>query len=65
MDQAGVSQILLAAWNRPGYIITSNAEIAEYTRAYPNRIFGLVSVDLHDPVAAVKELDHYVRIEKF
>lgn len=65
MDQAGVSQILLAAWNRPGAVLTSNAEIAKYTRAYPNRIFGLASVDLHDPVAAVKELDHYVRVEGF
>lgn len=65
MDQGGVSQILLAAWNRPGSVLTSNAEVAKYTRAYPNRIFGLVSVDLHDPVAAVKELDHYIRVEGF
>lgn len=65
MDQGGVSQILLAAWNRPGSVLTSNAEVAEYTRAYPNRIFGLVSVDLHHPVAAVKELDYYIRVEGF
>lgn len=65
MDAASVSQILLAAWNRPGSVIFSNEQVAEYTRAYPTRIFGLVSVDLHDPVAAVKELDHYVRVEGF
>lgn len=65
MDEAGVSQICLAAWNRPGSTIVSNEDVAEYTRAFPNRIFGLVSVNLHDPVAAVKELDHYVRNEGF
>ncbi|KFA45698.1 hypothetical protein S40293_08027 [Stachybotrys chartarum IBT 40293] len=65
MDEAGVSQICLSAWNRPGSVIASNQEVAEYTRAFPGRIFGLVSVDLHDPVSAVKELDHYVRKESF
>ncbi|KAH6972061.1 hypothetical protein BKA56DRAFT_593648 [Ilyonectria sp. MPI-CAGE-AT-0026] len=65
MDDAGVSQICLAAWNRPGSVIFSNEEVAKYSRAYPDRIFGLVSVNLHDPVSAVKELDHYVRVEGF
>ncbi|KAH7058635.1 hypothetical protein B0J12DRAFT_650978 [Macrophomina phaseolina] len=65
MDSAGMSQICLSAWNRPGSSIFSNAEVAEYTRAYPTRIFGLVSVDLLDPVSAVKELEHYVKVEGF
>ena len=65
MDEAGVSQICLSAWNRPGEVIASNEEIAEYTRAFPTRIFGLVSVDLHDPVSAVRTLDHYVKKEGF
>lgn len=65
MDEAGISQICLAAWHRPGSVIFSNEEITTYTRAYPTRIFGLVSVDLHDPIAAVKELDHYVKEEGF
>ncbi|GJN85472.1 hypothetical protein PLIIFM63780_009039 [Purpureocillium lilacinum] len=65
MDEAGVSQICLAAWHRPGATLFSNAAVAEYTRAYPTRIFGLASVDLHDPVAAVHELEHYVRVEGF
>lgn len=65
MDKAGVHQICLAAWYRPGSAIFSNEEVAQYTRAYPNRIYGLASVNLHDPVAAVKELDHYVRVEGF
>ena len=65
MDAAGVSHIFLASWSRPGKAIFSNAEVAEYTRAYPNRIFGLASVNLYDPVAAVKELEHYVKVEGF
>jgi uncharacterized protein len=65
MDEAGVSHICLSAWSRPGKAIFSNAEVANYTRAYPSRIFGLASVDLLDPVGAVKELEHYVREEGF
>lgn len=65
MDAGGVSQILLASWRRPGQVIFSNEEVAEFTRAYPTRIFGLASVDLLDPVAAVKELEHYVVKESF
>ncbi|KFY00075.1 hypothetical protein O988_03535 [Pseudogymnoascus sp. VKM F-3808] len=65
MDEAGVSQICLSAWSRPGQMIFSNAEVAEYTRAYPDRIFGLAAVNLHDPVAAVKELEYYVKVEHF
>lgn len=65
MDEAGVDQICLCAWHRPGQTLCSNAEVAEYTTAYPNRIFGIASVDLHDPVAAVAELDYYVRVKGF
>lgn len=65
MDDAGVSQICLAPWRRPGKLLSSNEEVAQFTRAYPNRIFGLVSVDLLDPVNAVKELEHYVVKEGF
>jgi uncharacterized protein len=65
MDLAGVEQICLAAWHRPGQVLFSNAEVAEYTRAYPTRIFGLVSVDLLDPIGAINELVHYVSTEGF
>ena len=65
MDEAGVSHLCMSAWSRPGKMIFTNAEIAEFTRAYPDRIFGLAAVDLHDPVNAVKELEHYVKNEGF
>ena len=65
MDEAGISHICLSAWSRPGKTIFSNAELTQYTRAYPNRILGLAAVNLHDPVNAVKELEHYVKHEGF
>lgn len=65
MDAAGVSRICLCAWYRPGQVVFSNAEVAEFTRAYPDRFAGIASVDLHDPVGAVKEIEKYVKDEGF
>lgn len=65
MDEAGISHMCMSAWSRPGKMIFSNEEVAKYTRAYPERIFGLAAVNLHDPVSAVKELEHYVKKEGF
>jgi predicted TIM-barrel fold metal-dependent hydrolase len=65
MDEAGITHACISAWSRPGQMIFSNEEVAEYTRAYPDRIFGLAAVDLYKPVDAVKELEHYVRREGF
>lgn len=65
MEDAGVSHICLSAWSQPGKMLFSNAEVAEYARAYLDRIFGLATVDLHDPVKAVIELEYYVKNEGF
>ncbi|PGH23857.1 hypothetical protein AJ80_02105 [Polytolypa hystricis UAMH7299] len=65
MDMAGVSKICLTAWYRPGRVAFSNEEVAEFTRAYPDRFIGIASVDLLDPVGAVKELEKYVKEEGF
>ena len=43
-----------------GQVVFSNDEVARYTQAYPDRIFGLASVNLLDPVSAVRELEHFV-----
>lgn len=65
MDEAGITYACMSAWSRPGKMVFSNEEVAQYTRAYPNRILGLAAVDLHNPVEAVKELEHYVKVEGF
>jgi len=65
MDEAGVSKICLCAWYRPGKAVFSNEDVAEFTRAYPDRFVGIASVDLLDPVGAVKEVEKYVKVEGF
>ena len=56
MDAAGVDVVLLSAWHRPGGWVVSNDDVAEFTTAYPDRFAGLASVNLADPIAAVREL---------
>jgi predicted TIM-barrel fold metal-dependent hydrolase len=65
MDKAGVSKICLTSWYRPGRAVFSNEDVAEFTRAYPDRFIGIASFDLMDPVGAVKEIEQYVRKEGF
>ncbi|CZT11437.1 uncharacterized protein RCO7_03864 [Rhynchosporium graminicola] len=65
MDEAGITHVCMSAWSCPGQMIFFNEDVAVYTRAYPDRIFGLAAVDLHKPVEAVKELEHYVKQEGF
>jgi hypothetical protein len=61
MDEAGVSKVMLCAWHRPGAWIISNDQIAEFIQAYPDRFVGVASVDLENPVAAVRELHRAVK----
>jgi predicted TIM-barrel fold metal-dependent hydrolase len=65
MDASGVSKVCLTAWYRPGKVIFSNEQVAEYTRAFPDRFVGIAGVNLLDPVRAVKEIDKYVKEEGF
>jgi len=65
MDEGGVSKICLCAWYRPGKALFSNEDVAEFTRAFPDRFVGIASVDLLDPVGAVRELGKYVKEEGF
>jgi len=60
MDKAGVEKLMLAAWCRPQGWVFSNDEIAEYSRAFPERFIGVATVDLSKPVAAVHELERAV-----
>ncbi|GIK05750.1 hypothetical protein Aspvir_009863 [Aspergillus viridinutans] len=65
MDAAGVSKICLCAWYRPGQVVFSNEDVAQFTRAYPDRFIGIAGVDLHDPVSYVQEVEKYVKVEGF
>jgi predicted TIM-barrel fold metal-dependent hydrolase len=61
MDAAGIRQLMLSAWCRPGRWLISNDEVAAHVAAFPDRFAGVAAVDLANPVAAVRELDRAVR----
>lgn len=61
MDEAGIGAMMLCAWCRPGQWVFTNDEVAEFTRRYPNRFYGVATVDLEHPVQAVKELERAVK----
>jgi predicted TIM-barrel fold metal-dependent hydrolase len=56
MDDARVSQALLCAWASPGGMLIDNDDVAATVAAHPTRFAGVASVDLRQPVAAVREL---------
>ncbi|MFF2111562.1 amidohydrolase family protein [Rhodococcus koreensis] len=57
MQDGKVDFGLLSAWHAPkeGALI-SNDEVARWVNEHPNRFAGLAAVDLHTPIAAVREL---------
>ncbi|WP_024873968.1 amidohydrolase family protein [Saccharomonospora piscinae] len=61
LDQGGVSCGLLSAWHGPTGPLISNDEVAEVVAAHPDRFRGVATVDLTDPVGAVREIRRCVR----
>ncbi|XDD45261.1 amidohydrolase family protein [Leptospira sp. WS39.C2] len=60
MDQSGTAITLLSAWCRPEGWVINNDEIAEICNRFPNRFKGLATIDLSNPLQAVRELDRAV-----
>lgn len=56
MDEGGVGFGLLSAWHGPEGALIPNDDVAVAVSAHPDRLGGLASVDLLDPVGAVREL---------
>ncbi|MGH3725218.1 MAG: amidohydrolase family protein [Mycobacterium sp.] len=66
MDAGAVEVGLLSAWRGPnGLDLISNDDVAQWTRAHPTRFAGLATVDLDQPMHAVRELRHRVRQDGF
>lgn len=65
MEAAGVTKSLIAAWYGPQGALISNEEVLEMVSAYPDRFAGLASVDLRNPVEAVRILRKYVEGHDF
>ncbi|HET6503331.1 MAG TPA: amidohydrolase family protein [Amycolatopsis sp.] len=61
MDEAGVRIGLLSAWYAPSGPLISNDEVAAVVAAHPGRFAGVASVDLTDPLRAVREIRRCVR----
>ncbi|MFB9903956.1 amidohydrolase family protein [Allokutzneria oryzae] len=56
MDEAGISLALMSAWHAPTGSLISNDEVAELVAARPDRFRGVATVDLTDPMGAVREI---------
>ena len=56
LDAAKIDRALVSAWWGPQGPLLSNDEVAELTRAYPERLYGVGSVDLRRPMDAVREV---------
>ncbi|WAL67048.1 amidohydrolase family protein [Amycolatopsis cynarae] len=61
MDAAGVRLGLLSAWHSPHGVLISNDEVAALVERHPDRFAGIATVDLTDPVGAVREIRRCVR----
>ena len=61
MDEAGVRVGLAAAWTGPQGDLISNDEVAACVREYPDRLIGVASVNLAQPMEAGRELRRAVR----
>ena len=65
MDAANVDIALLSAWHGPQGSLISNAEVAAQIEAAPQRFRGLATVDLTDPMGAVREIREWVDGDRF
>lgn len=61
LEQAQVQTALLSAWYGPRGALLSNDTVADLVRQAPDRLVGIASVDLFDPMGAVRELRRCVQ----
>ena len=65
MDQAQVAKGLICAWWSPAGPLITNDEVSSYVKQYPDRLYGVASVDLYRPMEAVRELRRCVKEQGF
>lgn len=61
MDAGNVDLALMSAWVGPKGTIISNDEVASFVEAAPDRLRGVASVDISQPMQAVRELRRAVK----
>ena len=65
MDKAGVQTSIIAAWHGPKGALISNDEVSDQIDQSPDRLKGLISVDLNQPMQAVREIRKWHASGKF
>ena len=65
MDTAGVSISLISAWHGPSGDLISNDEVERAVDVAPGRLRGFISIDLFDPMCAVREIRNRANTGKF
>lgn len=61
MDEAGIDRMLISAWQAPRRDLITNDEVAGFVAAAPDRLVGIGSVDISQPMQAVAEVRRCVR----
>ncbi len=56
MDEANVGLSIISAWTGPTGTLISNDDVADHVAAAPDRFRGVLSVDINDPMGAVREI---------
>ena len=65
LEQGGVSKALTCAWYGPQGPLIRNEEVAEAVQAAPDRLVGVASVDIRNPMNAIRELRRWVQDDGF
>ena len=65
MDRGGVALGIICAWWGPNGPLIDNERVAAILEKHPDRFRGLASVDLWQPMNAVRELTHLVKDRGF
>ncbi len=65
MDCAGVKRAILTAWEGPQGTLISNEEVLGWIKRWPERFAGAATVNLKNPVAAVRTLREAVQEHGF
>jgi uncharacterized protein len=61
VEAAGIDIALASAWLGPQGALISNEQVAALVKEAPDRIVGVASVDLRDPMEAVRTLRYWVK----
>lgn len=62
MDEAGVDKMLISAWHGPQGDLITNEEVSDQIDAAPDRFRGLATVDLNDPMSAVRDIRKWAEL---